>query len=60
VSEELGRLAQRLRELADQLRDPSLEDERVEALAREAADLAAQAGTEAEAALRDSAGEADE
>jgi hypothetical protein len=32
----------------------------VEALAREAADLAAQAGTEAEAALRDSAGEADE
>jgi signal transduction histidine kinase len=60
VSEELGRLAQRLRELADQLRDPSLDDERVEALAREAADLAAQAGTEAEAALRDSAGEADE
>jgi signal transduction histidine kinase len=60
VSEELGRLAQRLRELADQLRDPTLDDERVEALAREAADLAAQAGTEAEAALRDSAGEADE
>jgi signal transduction histidine kinase len=60
VSEELGRLAQRLRELADQLRDPSLDDERVEALAREAADLAAQAGTESEAALRDSAGEADE
>jgi hypothetical protein len=60
VSEELGRLAQRLRELADQLRDPSLDDERVGALAREAADLAAQAGTEAEAALRDSAGEADE
>jgi signal transduction histidine kinase len=60
VSEELGRLAQRLRELADQLRDPSLDDERVEALAREAADLAAQAGTEAEAVLRDTAGEADE
>ncbi len=60
MSEELGRLAQRLRELADQLRDPSLDDERVEALAREAADLAAQAGTEAAAALRESAGEADE
>jgi hypothetical protein len=60
VSEELGRLAERLRELAEQLRDPSLADERVEELAREAADLAAQAGTEAEAALRDSAGEADE
>jgi hypothetical protein len=60
VSEELGRLAERLRELAEQLRDPSLADERVDELAREAADLAAQAGTEAEAALRDSAGEADE
>jgi hypothetical protein len=60
VSEELGRLAERLRELAEQLRDPSLADERVEELAREAADLAAQAGTEAEAALRDSAGGADE
>jgi hypothetical protein len=60
VSEELGRLAERLRELAEQLHDPSLDDERVEALAREAADLAAQAGTEAEAALRDSAGGADE
>ena len=60
MSEELGRLAERLRELAEQLRDPSLADERVEELAREAADLAAQAGTEAEAALRDSAGEADE
>jgi hypothetical protein len=60
VSEELGRLAERLRELAEQLRDPSLADERVDELAREAADLAAQAGTEAEAALRDSAGGADE
>ena len=60
MSEELGRLAERLRELAEQLRDPSLADERVDELAREAADLAAQAGTEAEAALRDSAGEADE
>ena len=60
MSEELGRLAERLRELAEQLRDPSLADERVDELAREAADLAAQAGTEAEAALRDSAGGADE
>jgi hypothetical protein len=60
MSEELARLAERLREVAEQLRDPSLEDERAEELAREAADLAARAGSEAEAALRDSAGESDE
>jgi hypothetical protein len=60
MSEELARLAERLREVAEQLRDPSLEDERAEELAREAADLAARAGSGAEAALRDSAGESDE
>jgi hypothetical protein len=60
MSEELARLAERLRQVAEQLRDPSLEDERAEELAREAADLAARAGSEAEAALRDSAGESDE
>jgi hypothetical protein len=60
VSGDLAGIAARLRELADQLRDPSLEDERAEELAREAAELASRAGTEAEAALRESAGDADE
>lgn len=59
MSEELERIAARLRELAEQLRDPSQADERTEELAREAADLAARAGSETEAALRDAAGDAD-
>jgi hypothetical protein len=59
MSEELQRLAARLRELSDELRDPSQADEKVEELAREAADLAARAGYEAEAALRHAAGDAD-
>jgi hypothetical protein len=59
VSEELERLAARLHELAGQIRDSSQADERVEELAREAADLAARAGSEAEAASRRSAGDAD-
>ncbi|MGH2992337.1 MAG: hypothetical protein ACRDL1_02230 [Solirubrobacterales bacterium] len=60
MSADLAGIAARLRELADQLRDPSLEDERAEELAREAAELASRAGTEAETALRESAGDADE
>jgi hypothetical protein len=56
VSEELERLAERLRDVAAQLHDPGLAEDRVEELAREAAELAGQAGSEAEAALRDSAG----
>jgi hypothetical protein len=59
-SQELERLATRLREVAGQLGDPSLTDDRLEELAREAAELAAQAGTEAESALREAAGSADE
>jgi hypothetical protein len=60
VSAELERLATRLREIAEQLGDPSLADDRLEELAREAAELAAQAGSEAEATLRDAAGSSDE
>jgi hypothetical protein len=59
VSAELERMAARLRELADQLRDPELGDERVAELASEAAEIAAQLGTETETALRDAAGSAD-
>jgi hypothetical protein len=60
MSEELDRIAERLHAVADELRDPELAENRVEELAREAAELAAQAGSEAEAALRESAGGADE
>jgi hypothetical protein len=60
VSDELERLAARLREIAEQLGDSSLPDDELEQLAREAAELAAQAGSEAEAALRDAAGSPDE
>lgn len=56
MSGELDHLAARLNELAAQLRDPSLPDERVEEIAREAADLAAEAGSQVDAALRDAAG----
>jgi hypothetical protein len=56
VSEELDRIAGRLHAVADKLRDPELAEDKVEELAREAAELAAQAGSEAEAALRESAG----
>lgn len=56
MSEELQRIAERLGELAAQLRDPSLAEERIEELAREAAELAAEAGSKADAALRDAAG----
>jgi hypothetical protein len=59
MSEELQRMAARLRELAEKLRDPELGDEAVAELASEAAELAAQVGTEAETALREAAGSAD-
>lgn len=60
MSEELDRIAERLHAVADALRDPELAEDRVEELAREAAELAAQAGSEADAALRESAGGPDE
>jgi hypothetical protein len=45
-------LAERLRQIADLLRDPALSDDDAEALAREAADLVGRASSEIEAALR--------
>jgi len=60
MSEELRRAAERLREIAAQLGDPGIEDGRAEELAREAAELAARAGSEADAALRESTGVGDE
>ena len=48
-------LAARLDELARELRAEDTTDERAEELAREAADLVAQAGNEIERALRESA-----
>jgi methyl-accepting chemotaxis protein len=46
-------LAQRLRHLAEQLRDPELADERAAELAREAAELVSQAGNEIDRTLRE-------
>jgi hypothetical protein len=60
MSEELQQAADRLREIAAELADPRIEDAHAEELAREAAELAATAGSAAEAALRESAGAADE
>ena len=47
----LGSMAERLRSLAQQLRDPELPDDRAAELAREAADLVGQAGNEIDRAL---------
>jgi hypothetical protein len=48
---DLGALAERLRSLAEQLRDPELPDDRAAELAREAADLVGQAGNAIDRAL---------
>jgi methyl-accepting chemotaxis protein len=53
MSEEIAQIAERLRELSTRLRDPELPDEEAEALAREAAELAARGGTEIDRALRE-------
>ena len=47
-----NQLAGRLREIADRLRSPDLDEEEAEALAREAADLVGKASAEIEADLR--------
>ena len=44
---------QRLREIAERLRDPELGDEQAAELAREAAELVSQAGNEIDRALRE-------
>ena len=48
----------RLREIAERLRDPQVPDSEAEKLAREAADLVAQAGNEIERAARQLAADA--
>ena len=53
---ELAEVTRRLNEIATELGDPELSDERAEGLAREAADLVGEAGNEIERALRESAG----
>jgi hypothetical protein len=51
------RLAERLREIAERLRDPELGEDEAEGLAREAADLVGQASSEIETALRETRSE---
>lgn len=50
-------LTQRLREIAERLRDPAVGEEEAEGLAREAADLVGKASAEIEAALRETRAE---
>ena len=50
---DIAAISARLREIAQCLRAPELSDSDAERLAREAADLVAQAGNELERALRD-------
>jgi hypothetical protein len=52
VTSELGTITERLREIAQALRDPGLSDADAETLAREAADLVARAGNEIDRAAR--------
>ena len=52
-------LADRLRELSEQLRDPELPDERAAELAREAAELVSRASNEIDRTLREGESEPD-
>jgi hypothetical protein len=52
---DVGEIVARLRELSERLRDPDLPDEEAEALAREAAELAARGGAAIDKALREAA-----
>ena len=55
--DELRTAAERLRELAERLRDPDLADEQAAELAREAAAVVSQAGNEIDRALREDSGQ---
>jgi hypothetical protein len=57
VSREMRATAERLRELSERLADPELGDEEAEALAREAAELAARGGALLDERLRELADE---
>jgi hypothetical protein len=54
--DELRGAAERLRELAERLRDPDVADEQAAELAREAAAVVSQAGNEIDRALREDSG----
>lgn len=53
MSDEIQRMAERLRELSSRLRDPELPDEEAEKLAREASEIAARGGTLIDERLRE-------
>jgi hypothetical protein len=55
--DELRGAAERLRELAERLRDPDVADEQAAELAREAAAVVSQAGNEIDRALREDSGQ---
>jgi hypothetical protein len=55
--EEIRGAADRLRELAERLRDREIGDEQAAELAREAAEVVSRAGNEIDRALREDAGE---
>ena len=57
MSEEIRAAAERLRELSERLADPELGEEEAEALAREAAELAARGGVLLDERLRELADE---
>jgi predicted transcriptional regulator len=58
-ADEIRGLSERLRELAEQLRDPELPDERAAELAREAAELVSRASNEIDRTLREGESEPD-
>jgi hypothetical protein len=53
AGDEIRSLSDRLRELAEQLRDPQLPDDRAAELAREAAELVSRAGNEIDRTMRE-------
>jgi hypothetical protein len=53
AGEGIGRIAERLRELEQRLRDPELPDDQAAEVAREAAELVSEAGNEIDRALRE-------
>ena len=55
--EEIRAASERLRELAERLRDPEVDDEQAAELAREAAELVSRTGNEIDRALRDAGGD---
>jgi hypothetical protein len=55
--DEIRAASDRLRELAERLRDPDVDDEQAAELAREAAELVSRTGNEIDRALREAGGD---